>query len=163
MKKSIIRNLPFRAWYYFRIGYNTYLMFPVSYISTLVTVYYLAIKNVPELQYVFSRFVLFTIIATLVAVPVSVAIGWLHAKRTKAMTSEFDISMEANPYNYKLPPGYIKEVLMPILGEMLNGMKDVLNKEGMMDSSRTKQFDEIQKKLDILLSGGYVGKPRTKI
>jgi hypothetical protein len=163
VKKSLRSELPFRAWYYFRIGYNTYLLFPVSYVSTLVTVYYLAIKNIPELQYFFSRFILFTVVATLAAVPVAVTIGWLHVKKSKAMRSEFDISMEANPYNYKLPPGWNQEVLMPLLNEVLKGIRDVLSKEGMMDASRAKHFDEIQQKLDLLLNGGYVGKPRTKI
>jgi len=163
VKKKFPSELPFRAWYYFRIGYNTYLLFPVSYVSTLVTVYYLAIKNIPELENIFSRFVLFAVIATLAAIPVSVTIGWLHVRRSKAMRSEFDISTEANPYNYRLPPGWNKEVLMPLFSELLKGVRDVLNKEGMMDASRAKQFDEIQQKLDILLKGGYVGKPRTKM
>ena len=39
----------YRAWYYFRLGYSTYLTFILGYVSTLVTVCYLAIKNMPPL------------------------------------------------------------------------------------------------------------------
>jgi len=55
-----------RAWYYFRLGYSTYLTFLLGYVSTLITVYYLAIKNMPPLFDVYPHFASF---AALGAVP----------------------------------------------------------------------------------------------
>jgi len=74
-----------------------------------------------------------------------------------------DVSMESNPYSYKLPPGYYKEVLFPLLGELLIGTKQLLDNQGLMDSSRRKSLEEIQQKLEVLLKGGYVGHPRVRL
>jgi hypothetical protein len=156
-------DLLFRSWYYFRLGYGTYLTFPIGYVSTLVTIYYLAIQNVPGLKEVFSRFVLFGIIATIAIFPLSVATGWVHAKRSRALKSEFEIAAEANPYNYKLPPGINLEVVYPFFEETLAAVKDLLDKQGLLDPKRAKRFEELLQKIDLLLKGGYMGRPRTKI
>ena len=58
-----------RAWFYFRQGYSTYLTFLLGYVSTLVTVYYPAIKNMPPLLDLFPHFAEFAIIATVVGAP----------------------------------------------------------------------------------------------
>ncbi len=154
------QDLVFRSWYYFRTGYNTYLTFPIGYVSTLVTIYYLAIRNVSGLESIFPKFSTFGIVATIVSFPLSVAIGWGHLKRSQAWKSEIDVSTEANPYNYKLPPGYSKEVLFPLLQELLMGTTQLLDKQDLIDPSRRKHLEELQRKLDLLLHGGYVGHPR---
>jgi len=41
--------LMFGSWYCFGIGYGTYLVLLLRYVSTLVTIYYLAIKSIPGL------------------------------------------------------------------------------------------------------------------
>lgn len=97
-----------RLWYYFRLGYGTYLTFFLGAINTLTVVYYLLIKNAPALEAGFPRFVEFAILATAIGVPLSVLVGWLHMKGSLAMTSEMDISVEANHCYYKLPPGYYR-------------------------------------------------------
>ncbi len=158
-----ISELVFRSWYYFRLGYSTYLSFPVGYVSILVTIYYLAIQNIPDLKSIFPRFALFILAATIIGAPVSVAIGWMHVKKTKAMKSELDIAAEVNPYYYKLPPGYYPEVLVPLWKELLLGVRELLEKEGELDPSRRKRFDELLQKIEMLLQGGYVGKPRVKL
>ena len=94
----------FRAWYYFRLGYSTYLTFILGYASTLVTVYYLAIRNAPALLDLFPHFAEFGVLATVVGGPLAVVIGWIHLKRSGLYSSEADISVEASPYTYKLPP-----------------------------------------------------------
>jgi len=38
----------------------------LGYISTLVTVYYLAIRNIPELKNLFQRFWAFAVLATII-------------------------------------------------------------------------------------------------
>jgi len=155
-----VSDLLFRSWYYFRSGYGTYLSFLVGYGSTLVTFYYLAIRNIPALGEYFSRFFTFVAVATVAIFPLSVAIGWFHVKRSPAWRSEVDIQAEANPYNYKLPPGYYKEVLFPVLRELLVGNMQVLDGERLIDPLKRKRCEELLQKLDILLRGGYVGHPR---
>jgi hypothetical protein len=156
-------KLLFRSWFYFRVGYNTYLTFLVGYGSTLVTVYYLAIRNVQGLQELFPRFLTFGALATAVGLPLSVAIGWIHVKRSQAWRSELDISVEANPYYYRLAPGHTTEVFTPINKEMLLAVRDLLKREGLIDPERSKRLDDLLEKLDLLLKGGYVGRPRARL
>jgi len=58
-----------RVWYYFRIGYSTYLTFVLGAANTLVVVWYLAIREVPAIENFFGHFVPFAILTTLVGVP----------------------------------------------------------------------------------------------
>lgn len=115
-----------RAWYYFRMGYATYLTFLLGYVSTLITVYYLAIRNMPDLLTIFPRFGDFAVIGTVIGAPSSIIIGWLHLKRTQIWTAEIDIGTEANPYNYKLIPGYWKEAFAPTFLEILRQNRKIL-------------------------------------
>ena len=108
-----------RLWYYFRIGYGTYLTFLLGAVNTLVVVWYLAIREVPEIQSIFGHFAFFAIVATLLGIPLAVGIGWVHIKRSPLYSSEMDIGVEANPYYYKLPPGYSREVYAPLYLELL--------------------------------------------
>jgi hypothetical protein len=64
-----------RLWFYFRTGYSTYLTFLLGYMSTLITVYYLAIKNIPELLDLFPRFVPFAVLSTVIGAPLSIIVG----------------------------------------------------------------------------------------
>ena len=151
-----------RSWYYFRMGYSTYLTFLLGYVSTFVTVYYLAIKDIPILLNIFPHFVTFVVIGTIVGVPLSVLIGWLHLKRTAAWTAEVDIGIEANPYNYKLPPGFWREALAPTFLELLRQNRTVLATNKMLSPEDDQKISELEHKLLILISGGYVGRPRRK-
>jgi hypothetical protein len=109
-----LTRLLFRSWYYFRIGYGTYLTFLLGFATTIVTVYYLAINNIPALKSVFTSFWLFTILSVAVGVPLSVLAGWFHLKRSQAFSSEVDIGVEANPYYFKIIPGKEKELQVPL-------------------------------------------------
>jgi hypothetical protein len=109
-----LRRLLFRSWFYFRVGYSTYLTFLLGFATTIVTVYYLAINNIPALKSVFTSFWLFTILSVAVGVPLSVLGGWLHYKRSQAYSSEVDIAVEANPYYFKIIPGKEKELQVPL-------------------------------------------------
>jgi len=155
-----IFNLLFRSWYYFRIGYTTYLTFLVSVGMFSSTVYYLAIENIPFLKLAFPHFVTFAMTIVLLGVPLAILVGWMHLKRSPAWKSELDISVEANPYNYFLPPGYVKEVFAPLYLEILRDLTKLLEKEQMLSETEKQRVQEIGKKLEILISGGYVGKPR---
>lgn len=154
-------RLPFRSWYYFRTGFHTYLAFVLSAINMMVVVYYLAIKSVPVLETVFPSFMIWALAVTAVGVPLSVFLGHLHVKRSGAFRSELDIQVEANPYYYKLPPGFWREVFAPTYLELLRLNMKLLNKEPLTEEE-LKQIKELQKKLESLINGGYVGSPRTK-
>jgi hypothetical protein len=162
---AMLRRTSFvaRLWYYFRMGYATYLTFLFGYVSTLVTVYYLAIKSVPFLLDVFPRFVPFAVLATVIGGPLSVVIGWVHLKRSPAFSSEADINVESNPYNYKLPPGFWREVFAPLYLELLVQNKRLLEVQRLLDSEDTKRIENLQEKLQALIEGRLVGKPRRKM
>ena len=155
MKKS----LPFRSWYYFRTGYATYLTFIIASLNTLVTVYYLAIKNVPTLKEVFPSFGIWTAVMIFVFVPLGVFIGWLHLKRSPAYRSEVDVALESNPYYYKLTPGIWKEAFAPAILEILRLNLKILSKES-LNENEIDSLKSLQKKLETLIDGGFVGEPK---
>jgi hypothetical protein len=144
------------------MGYSTYLTFLLGYVSTFVTVYYLAIKDMPMLMSIFPHFLTFVIFGTVVGVPLSVLIGWLHVKRTAAWTAEIDIATEANPYNYKLPYGYWREVFAPTFLELLRQNRRILASNNLLSPEDSRKITELEEKLNTLASGGYVGRPRRK-
>jgi len=152
-----------RVWYYFRIGYSTYLTFLLGFVSTLITVYYLAIKNIPDLLSFFPRFVPFALLATIIGVPLSIAIGWAHIKRIPAYSSEMDIGVEANPYNYKLAPGWQKEVWFPLYLELLNQSTRLLESQKLMSDKEKARVQDLEVKIKKLIEGGIVGTPRRKL
>jgi hypothetical protein len=149
-----------RAWVYFRMGYSTYLSFLLGYGSTLVTVYYLAIKNMPGLLDIFPQFVPFAVLATAIGAPLAVIVGWVHLKRSELYSAERDIGVEASPYNYKLPGGYWKEVLAPLYLELLTQHKRLLDSQKSITNQERVQIESLEHKLQTLIEGGFVGTPR---
>jgi len=92
------RNLPYRAWFYFRTGWATYLTFIFAAVNTLTVTYYLAIENIPVLKAIFPSMLIYILIITAIGVPLVLIIGYVHFKRSAAYTAEADISLEANPH-----------------------------------------------------------------
>jgi len=92
------KNTGFRSWYYFRMGWSTYFAFIFAAINTLTVTYYLAIEKIPVLEIIFPTFIQYVVIVSGIGVPVLVAIGYIHYKRSKAFKSEVDIIVETNPY-----------------------------------------------------------------
>jgi hypothetical protein len=150
----------YRAWYYFRVGYGTYLTFLLGYFSTLVTVYYLAIQNMPALLNLFPRFVPFAVIATLIGGPLSVAVGWIHLKRSGLFSSEALVQIESNPYNYKLAPGYWKDAFGPAMVAQLRLLQKLSESAGVLTPAERAELMDIETKWMTLVKGGYVGAPR---
>ncbi len=97
-KELFKKNPLFRAWFYFRMGWSTYFAFIFAAINTLTVTFYLAIENYPVLKSVFPTFEVYVIITVLIGIPLLVAIGYAHYKRTKARKAEVDILVETNPY-----------------------------------------------------------------
>ena len=156
-----IQRLVSRAWFYFRIGYSTYLTFLLGYASTLVTVYYLAIRNVPQLLDIFPKFVPFALLATAIGVPLSVSIGWVHLKRSALFTSEQDIAVEANPYVYKLPEsGIQRDVQTPSELLRLRLLRKLAEANGLLSDAEKAEIEAIEQRYVTLLKGEYVGIPR---
>ena len=87
-----------RSWYYFRIGWSTYFAFIFAAINTLTVTFYLIIENYPVLKSIFPTFEIYVIVTVLIGIPLLVAIGYAHYKRTKARKAEVDILVETNPY-----------------------------------------------------------------
>jgi hypothetical protein len=152
-------SLPFRAWYYFRMGYSVYLSFIMAVINVMVTVYYLAISNIQELKTVFPDFTTWAITVLIIGTPLAVSVGWVHMKRSPAYRSELDVSVESNPYYYKLPPGYWKEAVVPVMLETMKLNIKLLNKETLTENEM-KDLKALQQKLQTLIDGGRVGSPK---
>jgi hypothetical protein len=147
----------FRAWFYFRQGYGTYLTFLLGYVSMLITVYYLAVKNIPFLLYLFPQFGPFALLGSAIGIPTAVMLGWVHMKRSRLYSSEQDIGVEANPYYYKLAPGYTTEAVIPATLAQLRLIRKMSEQMGILTDSERKEIDQLEKTFSILLEGGYVG------
>lgn len=141
------------------MGYITYLSFIVAAANALVTIYYLAIDRIPDLNNLFPSFTIWTIFMLGVVSPLGVFLGWLHFKRSPAYRSEMDIAVESNPYNYKLPPGYWKEALVPLMLELLRLDLKIITKEPLTEAE-TSSLKNLQKKLETLIEGGHLGDPK---
>ncbi|RLF09365.1 MAG: hypothetical protein DRJ98_08235 [Thermoprotei archaeon] len=155
-------DLVFRAWYYFRIGYSTYLAFMVAFMSYITVIYKLAIQDL-ALSWVFPRFYTFIIFSLFTIVPLAVLIGWFHMKRTLAYSASVAINVESNPYNYMILPGKETEIIWPMHTLYLTALQKILEKENMLSPEEKKAFEEILTKIKRLREGQIVGVPRHKI
>jgi len=160
LRKLATLRWVYRAWYYFRIGYGTYLTFLLGYATTLVTLYYLAVKNMPDLLNIFPHFELFVLVASVVGVPLAVAIGWTHLKRSGLFSSETVVGVESNPYTYRLTPGVTQEAIAPTLLLLLKQNRKILASNKLLRPEDERKIEELERKWQILLSGGYVGQPK---
>jgi len=153
------KDLGFRSWHYFRMGWSTYFAFIFAASNTMVVTYYLAIEKLVFLKIIFPSFGIYVLVWVLIGIPLLIGIGYIHYKKTSAYAAETDISMEANPYCYKLLPGYNTEVLFPMHLLMMN-MLVKLSKNEKLNDEEIKKLSDIEKNLNILIDGGYVGKFR---
>jgi len=149
-----------RLWFYFRMGYNTYITFILGYVTTIVTVYYLAIKSIHELLNLFPSLTLFAIAVAVMGSIASIGIGWVHLKRSPMYSAEADVGVEANPYNYKLAPGYTREVFAPLYLELLTQLRIMMASQNLLDVERRERVEDLEHKLQILIDGGAIGTPR---
>jgi len=152
-----------RLWFYFRMGYNTYLTFVLGYVTTIVTVYYLAIKSIPALLDLFHSLTTFAMLVAVMGSVASIGIGWVHMKRSPMFSAEVDVGVEANPYNYKLPPGFNREVYAPIYLEILSQLKTLMTSQNLLDVAHQKRVEDLESKLQFLIDGGTVGYPKVEV
>jgi len=88
----------FRAWFYFRNGWSLYFAFIFAAINTLTVTYYLAIDKIPFLLNLFPSFAHYIGGAVLIGIPILVAIGFIHYKKSPAFRSDSTINFEVNPF-----------------------------------------------------------------
>ena len=142
-------NLVFRSWYYFRQGWSTYFAFIFAAINTLTVTYFLAIENYPELTQIFPTFIQYVIIVSTMGVPILVAAGYLHYKKTSAFKAEADVNIEANPHWRRmlmntdlLLSSYVK--LIEIIPKITN--QEELSEEEIKELSSLKE--SLKKQID---------------
>jgi len=146
----------FRSWYYFRIGYGTYLTFLLGFVSTIVTVYYLAISNIYFLKSIFPTFWLFSLLAIAVGVPLAVFSGYVHFKRSQAYSAEVDIAVEANPYYFKITPGKEKDLGVPLSIANIDLSLAMAKKLGILTPEIESTFLEVRRKyVNLARHGDY--------
>ena len=135
-------NNPFRAWYYFRMGWTTYFAFILAAINTLTVTYFLAIENYPSLKLFFPSFEIYILIIVSVGVPLLVLIGFAHFKRTQAFKSEIDVMIESNPYQRRNTVNNEMNLRMNL--QLIKLLTKLVNNEK-LDTSESEKLKELTK------------------
>ena len=141
------------------MGWSTYFAFIIAAVNTMVTTYYLAVEKAVFLKILFPSFGVYVIVWIIIGIPLLATIGYIHYKKTSAYAAETDISQETNPYCYKLLPGYNTDVVFPMYLLMLE-MFVKLSKNEKLNDEEIEKLSKLEKDLQILIRGGYIGKYR---
>jgi hypothetical protein len=150
----------FRAWFYFRQGYNLYLAFLIGFASNIIVLFRLGVEPNKSLLGIFPSLGIFTAVGLLVAIPVGILTGLYHMKRTGAYAADASVATEANPYIYKVVPGKEKEVFLPLWILTVRGLAKMLDQQKTTTPEEQKQLENLLNKASALLDGEYVGLPR---
>jgi hypothetical protein len=150
----------FRAWFYFRQGYNVYLAFLIGFASNIVVLYRLGVSDNKYLSIMFPSLTIFTIVGLVVAIPVGIFAGLYHMKRTAAFAADASVQTESNPYMYKAIPGKEREVFLPIWILTLRALTKVLDQQKTITTEDRQEMQDILNKANALLEGQYVGLPQ---
>ena len=152
----------FRAWFYFRQGYNLYLAFLIGFASNIVVLFRLGVEPNKTLLDIFPTLGIFTAVGLLVAIPVGILTGLYHMKRTGAYAADASVATEANPYIYKLVPGKEREVFLPLWILTVRGLARMLDQQKTMTTEERKELEDTLSKANSLLEGEYVGLPKQR-
>jgi hypothetical protein len=136
---------------YLWVGYGSYLAIPMSFITTIIAIYYLAIDDIPAFKSVFSHFWFFIVVVLVIGVPITCVIGWLHTKYNPTPHSTKDLDVETNADNYRRIPEYWQETVAPLYIELLRGIEKILDRNSMLDNDDKKRIQEIDAKLQALI------------
>jgi len=150
-------KLIFRAWFYFRQGYNVYLAFLIGFASNIVVLYRLGVADNRFLSPLFPSLTVFTLVGLVIAVPAGILTGLYHMKRTGAFAADASVSIEANPYVYRAVPGKEKEVMLPLMVLTARGLAQVMDQLKTMTPEERGEFEDVLAKADKLLKGQPVG------
>jgi len=152
----------FRAWFYFRQGYNLYLAFLIGFASNIVVLFRLGVEPNKPLLSIFPTLGIFTAVGLLVAIPVGILTGLYHMKRTGAYAADASVATEANPYIYKVVPGKEKEVFLPLWILTVRGLAKMLDQQKTMTSDERKEMENLLNKASALMQGQIVGLPSSQ-
>jgi len=100
-----VSSLFWRIVSYFRLGYSYYIAFILTVSNFMMISYYLVMERIPFLKQVFPHFAYFIAILACFIIPLGIALGYLHARKTGAMAADGYVSTRANPLN--IVPAYI--------------------------------------------------------
>ena len=140
MKKA----LPFRSWFYFRMGWTTYFAFIFAAINTLTVTYFLAIDNYPILKEIFPTFVIYIILVGGVGIPLLTLIGYIHFKRTSAYRSESAINYESNPFGRRM---FINSEFILNINQKLITLLLEMQKDGKINDETLEQIQKTQEEI----------------
>jgi len=135
-------SVPFRAWYYFRMGWSTYFAFILAAINTLTVTYFLAIDNYPSLKLVFPSFEIYILIIVSIGIPILIVIGYAHFKRTQAFKSEIDVMIESNPYQRRNTVN--NEINLRVNLQLMKLLTKLVNNEK-LDTSESENLKKLIK------------------
>lgn len=155
MKKS----LTFRSWYYFRAGYSQYFGFILAMVNMLTLTYYLALNSNEIFAKFFPSFSAYVIISSMIGIPLLIIIGFLHMRRSRGFSSETEVVNESLPYNYKLPPGVQKEIIAPLLLQLLIFSRKSLTNDK-ISNEETLKTKEILEKFKKIETDGSLDMPK---
>ena len=135
-------SIPFRGWYYFRMGWSTYFAFILAAINTLTVTYFLAIDNYPSLKLIFPSFEIYILIIVSIGIPVLITIGYAHFKRTQAFKSEIDVMIESNPYQRRNTVN--NEINLRVNLQLMKLLTKLVNNEK-LDTSESENLKKLIK------------------
>jgi len=148
----------FRVFYYFRMGYATYLALGIGIVNVLTATYFLAIERVPAIKLLLPTFESYVITCIAIGIPLITFFGWLHFKRVGTYSTEISMALQNSPYNYRWQPGFTKEVFAPAYYSILNSNSKLLKGES-LSQDELKKMSELENQLKNLIDGGYAGNP----
>ena len=154
----LLARLLRRSWLYFRTGFSIYISLPLGAAQFLVTTYYLFIKEMPSLA--FLHLWLYTLVSIPIGLLASVLAGYIHYKGIGAFQAEQDISVESNPYNYKLVPGVSREVSIPATLLSLRVLQKIAERDDLLSKEEKSAFSQLTNKIERLLEGESIGAPK---
>ncbi len=159
-----LNRILFRAWFYFRTGYSTYIAFPLGFISTVIVVYSLGIKPVIEsggslgafLDFIFPHLLNFIVIGALILTPICIGFGSYHMKK-RPYEADISVSIEQNPYSYRAIPGKEEEVFIPLWVITAKAVARMLDQQNTLTPEEKKQLNEALQKAETLRQRKMVG------
>ena len=139
------KNLGFRSWFYFRMGWSTYFAFVFAAVNTLTVTYFLAIENYPVLKEVFPTFLVYVISLVVVGIPLLILIGYVHFKRSPSYRAESAITYESNPFARRI---FVNSELTLQINQKLIDLILRISKNEKISGDDISRIYEIQEKLN---------------
>lgn len=149
------KQLISRCWYYFRLGYGTYLSLPIGLIGWANVIFYLAITNT-ALSQIFPKFHIFFITATLILIPTGIILGFFHMKKSPIFQTEQVIQAERHPFNYKSYPGKERRLQLPLQYLTTRKLMEMLDKFGLLSEEEREEFRNYLEMIQRLMRGESV-------